>query len=100
MARQQVNVRLSSYTIAQLKDLAARFDMSESTVIMLAIDRLARDAQQRKGILSDESGDEIEETVRTGETENREQQVKGGQGDGDGEGKVRKEARTRRRHNP
>lgn len=48
MARQQVNVRLSSYTVAQLKDLAGRFDMSESTVIMLAIDRLARDTQVDK----------------------------------------------------
>ncbi len=46
MARQQVNVRLSSYTVGQLKELARRFDMSESTVIMLAIDRLVRDSQQ------------------------------------------------------
>ena len=100
MPRQQVNVRLSSYTIAQLKDLAGRFDMSESTVIMLAIDRLARDTQQGAGLLFDETGARMEGTGQTGGMEAREQQVKGGQGDGDGEGKVRKEARTRRRHNP
>jgi hypothetical protein len=103
MARQQVNVRLSSYTVAQLKDLAGRFDMSESTVIMLAIDRLARDTQHGIGVVTDETGNRPEGTGQTGETEemeHRERQVKGGQGDGDGEGKVRKEARTRRRHNP
>ena len=113
MPRQQVNVRLSSYTIAQLKDLAGRFDMSESTVIMLAIDRLARDTQHGIAILSDKTEDEVGEgTGQTGQTgqarkrEHREHQVKGGQGDGDGngngegEGKVRKEARTGRRHNP
>ncbi len=100
MARQQVNVRLSSYTVAQLKDLASGLDMSESTVIMLAIDRLARDTQHGIGVVTDETGDQPEGTERTGETEHREQQVKGGQGDGDGKGKVRKEARTRRRHNP
>ncbi len=100
MARQQVNVRLSSYTVGQLKDLAGRFDMSESTVIMLAIDRLARDTLHGIGVLSDETGDKMEGTRQTGEAEHRQQQVKGGQGDGDGEGKVRKEARTRRRHNP
>ena len=98
MPRQQVNVRLSSYTIAQLKDLAGRFDMSESTVIMLAIDRLARDTQHGIGVVTDETRDQTEQTGQTGETEHREQQVKGGQGDG--KGKVRKEARTRRRHNP
>lgn len=53
MARRQVNVRLSSYTVSQLKELASRFDMSESTVIMLAIDRLARDTQVDK---ADEAG--------------------------------------------
>ena len=95
MARQQVNVRLSSFTIAQLKDLASRFDMSESSVIMLAIDRLVRDTQHGVGVLSDETGNETEQT---GEPEHLEHQVKGGQGDG--KGKVRKEARTRRRHNP
>ena len=85
MARQQVNVRLSSYTVAQLKDLASRFDMSESTVIMLAIDRLARDTQRSEDMLP---GKADEEKV-VGE-----QPKKGGQEDGE----IRKEARTRRRH--
>jgi predicted transcriptional regulator len=87
MARQQVNVRLSSYTVGQLKELARRFDMSESTVIMLAIDRLARDTKQGEGILSGESEEEGADP---------EPGKKGGQTDG----KVRKEARARRRHNP
>ena len=87
MARQQVNVRLSSYTVGQLKDLARRFDMSESTVIMLAIDRLVRDTQQGEEILSGKTEEERED---------HEQGKKGGQTDG----KVRKEARARRRHNP
>ena len=82
MARQQVNVRLSSYTVAQLKDLAGRFDMSESTVIMLAIDRLARDTQQGKDVLPEGDGDEAGERA----------QEKGGQDDGDG-----KATRTRGR---
>ena len=86
MARQQVNVRLSSYTVAQLKDLASRFDMSESTVIMLAIDRLARDIQHGENMLP---GKAEEEEV------DGEQLKKGGQEDGE----IRKEARTRRRHN-
>ena len=45
MTRQQVNIRLSPYTVGQLKELASRFGMSESTVITLAIDRMVRDAQ-------------------------------------------------------
>ena len=69
-------------TVAQLKDLASRFDMSESTVIMLAIDRLARDTQQGKDLLPE--GDADKEGVRA--------QKKGGQDDGNG-----KTARTRRR---
>ncbi len=87
MARQQVNVRLSSYTVAQLKDLTRRFDMSESTVIMLAIDRLARDIQR---------GDDILPGKAEEERADGDQLKKGGQEDGE----VRKEARTRRRHNP
>lgn len=86
-----MNVRLSSYTVAQLKELASRFDMSESTVIMLAIDRLARDTQaaqvgEDKGIL----------------LEGREkQQKKGEQNDGnDGKGDNSEATRTRRRNNP
>lgn len=75
MARQQVNVRLSSFTVGQLKELASRFDMSESTVIMLAIDRLARDTQPGNEIISE--GEE-------------EQQKKEEQNDG-------KATRTRRR---
>lgn len=90
MARQQVNVRLSSYTVGQLKELARQFDMSESTVIMLAIDRLVRDTQQGDEILSGNPGEAEEER------EDHEQGKKGGQTDG----KVRKEARARRRHNP
>ena len=85
MARQQVNVRLSSYTVAQLKDLASRFDMSESTVIMLAIDRLARDTQQGKTLPSDrDAGEEEDRTQEKGEQD-------------DGKGSNGKAARTRRR---
>lgn len=84
MARQQVNVRLSSYTVAQLKDLASRFDMSESTVIMLAIDRLARDSEQGKSIVP--GGDEGVEEATT--------QKKGGQNDGN-----HPATRARRGHN-
>jgi hypothetical protein len=84
MARQQVNVRLSGYTIAQLKDLANRFDMSESTVIMLAIDRLARDSEQGKSFVLE--GDEGVEEATT--------QKKGGLDDGNHQA-----TRARRGHN-
>src|SRR5688572_17160636 len=81
MARQQVNVRLSSYTVGQLKELASRFDMSESTVIMLAIDRLARDTQQGEEVFSGNEG-------------KHQSQPKGEQGDGN-----REATRTRRGNN-
>ncbi len=84
MARQQVNVRLPAFTIGQLKDLASRFDMSESAVIMLAIDRLERDTQD---------GKEDKESLPNGEAAGEGQLKKGGQNDGNDQA-----TRTRRRY--
>ncbi len=93
MARQQVNVRLSSFTVSQLKELASRFDMSESTVIMLAIDRLARDTQVDKADEADKgkgAGILLEEREDQDEQQKKGEQVNGNS----------KATRTRRGHNP
>lgn len=43
MAKQQTNIRLSDHTKRQLRALASKLGMSEGQLVMLAIDRMARD---------------------------------------------------------
>jgi antitoxin component of RelBE/YafQ-DinJ toxin-antitoxin module len=57
MAKQQTNIRLSDHTKRQLRALAHKLGMSEGQLVMLAIDRLARDEGLRVHNLS---ADEVE----------------------------------------
>lgn len=44
MAKRLTSIRISDYTTAQLHQLAALYETNQSDLIMLAIDRMYRDA--------------------------------------------------------
>ncbi len=67
MAKQQTNIRLSDHTKRQLRALAHKLGMSEGQLIMLAIDRMARDEGLRVHDIQDiddELQDELIEEVQ------------------------------------
>ncbi len=61
MPKQQTNIRLSLHTKRQLRALAKKLGLSEGQLVMLAIDRLARDEGLRVHLLEDEGVEEQQE---------------------------------------
>jgi hypothetical protein len=54
MPKQQTNIRLSLHTKRQLRALAEKLGLSEGQLVMLAIDRLARDEGLRVHLLDED----------------------------------------------
>jgi hypothetical protein len=64
MPKQQTNIRLSLHTKRQLRALAEKLGVSEGQLVMLAIDRLARD----EGLRVHDMVDDEDTQERTGKT--------------------------------
>ncbi len=58
MPKQQTNIRLSLHTKRQLRALAQKLGLSEGQLVMLAIDRLARDEGLRVHLLDEEDAEQ------------------------------------------
>ncbi len=58
MPKQQTNIRLSQHSKRQLRALAQKLGLSEGQLVMLAVDRLARDEGLRVHQLDE---DEVEQ---------------------------------------
>ncbi len=60
MPKQQTNIRLSDHSRRQLRALALKLGLSEGQLVMLAIDRLARDEGLRVH-QQDDSEEEVQD---------------------------------------
>jgi hypothetical protein len=61
MPKQQTNIRLSLHSKRQLRALAQKLGLSEGQLVMLAIDRLARDEGLRVHLLDEDSAEQEEQ---------------------------------------
>jgi hypothetical protein len=68
MPKQQTNIRLSLHSKKQLRALAEKLGLSEGQLVMLAIDRLARDEGLRVHEITDDEQRQ-ERTAKTSDTE-------------------------------
>ncbi len=61
MPKQQTNIRLSLHSKRQLRALAQKLGLSEGQLVMLAIDRLARDEGLRVHLLDGDVDEQDEQ---------------------------------------
>lgn len=67
MPKQQTNIRLSDHSKRQLRALARKLGLSEGQLVMLAIDRLARDEGLRVH-QQDDSEEEVQDQQEEAQT--------------------------------